>query len=762
MNKAILMASLCAACSLTLAQESGPQGREKKRRDYIEEVIVTATKKAESIQDVPLSVSVLSGERMKNTSIESFEDVSQASPNTDINMTPGYVQVGMRGLNSPINDGMEQSVGFYVDGVYYGKTAFLQDAFLDLQRVELLKGPQGTLFGKNTVAGAINVTTASPDYEPAASVTYTAGDLDTRQADVMVNLPLVADRLALRVAATSSSRDGYVKNVLRGGDEKSVDKDGIRAKLLFDINDRISTELTHYRGSSADTGQGWEPFVLQGAGLLVHSLFDPNLEDRFDYRSHTNSDNRNRFETELTNWLTNWDLGEHTLTFIASRAESDEVLYLDADTASAPVADWFRDFQYEQNMLELRLASGPGKVEYLIGVFGFWSETQQAGDLRMLPEGPLSGLVGPALETLLGLGNLLTSPLLSPVDALLNSLTTDALIQNYQLDTRTTALFSQVTWHLSERLSLVGGLRASQETKEVFLDQDYEATGLLLQAAFGVSEYTLDASRDESNVAPKLALKYAVGDDDMLYASYAEGFKAGGYNPLARNPSEAEFDQEYAQAYELGYKMTALEGALVVNSALYLTQFEDMQIQAFIGNGFLVSNAAEATTQGLEVDVNYQPFAGTSLFASMGIADATFDEFKDGPCQAGSQQETCDLSGERLPRSSEYSANLGGTFVYPLFDNSAALFLGADVSWRSDLFFDLDVDPIDSQDAYHLINLHVGIIDPDQRWKFLVHAKNLQDRKVRRFTADLPIFDGSHMGFLMPPRIITADINYTF
>ncbi|MBD2858074.1 TonB-dependent receptor [Spongiibacter sp. KMU-158] len=753
----IFLASAIASVHAQEANnEQAPQ--KKAKRAYIEEVIVTAQKRAESIQDVPLSVQVLGGEQMKNSAIENFEDVAATAPNTDINMTPGYVQVGMRGLNSPINDGMEQSVGFYVDGIYYGKTAFLQDAFLDLDRVELLKGPQGTLFGKNTVAGAISVTTAKPSNEFEISATVSGGEYNAKKYDAMVNIPLLNERMALRIAATRSEQDGFVYNSRRDEDEKSVDKEGIRAKLLVDITDSLNAVFTYYQGRSADKGQGWEPFVLDDTAALVHGRFDPTLEAEFNYQSHTNSDNYNDNDTEVTNLEVNWDIGESTITLIASQAESQEYLYLDADTASAPIADWKRDFDYEQQMVELRLTSGPGDFEYLIGLFGFWSEKGQQGDLRMLPEGPLSGLIGP----LLGLEGLLSNPLLSPVDGLLFSLTTDALLQEYDLSTATLAAFSQFTWHISDRLSVIAGLRMSQETKEVYLNQDYSSTGLLLQAAFGVTEYTLDAKRDESNVAPKLSVKYSIGEDGMLYASYTEGFKAGGFNPLAREASEAEFSQEYAEAFELGYKLTALEGALVVNTALYRTQFKDMQIQAFIGNGFLVSNAAQTTTQGLEIDMNYQPFAGTSLFIGAGIADATFDKFEEGPCPASSSEETCDLSGERLPRSSKYSLNIGGNVAYPIFDNRAALFLGADYAWRSDVYFDLDLDPIDTQGDYGLINLHTGIVDPDQRWKFVVHVKNLENKKVRRFAADLPIFSGSHMGFLMPPRMVSADLSVSF
>ncbi len=734
----------------------------KPRRDYIEEVVVTAQKRSESIQDVPIAVSVLSADRMRNSAMESFEDVSMASPNTEINMTPGYVQVGMRGLNSPINDGMEQSVGFYVDGIYYGKTAFLQDAFLDLARVELLKGPQGTLFGKNSVAGAINVTSAKPGDEWEASLSLVGGELGNKKVEAMVNAPLIDERLSLRLAATRHERDGYVHNTLRGEDEKIVDKEGLRARLLFNATDDLSLLLTAYTGSSHDTGQGWEPYQLEAGAALVHGLFDSGLEDRFDYQSHTNAPNRSDSDTDVMNLEMNWDVGEHLVTLIASHAAADEFLYLDADTASAPIADWGRSTDYKQDMLELRLTSGPGEFEYIVGLFGFRSDNTLVGDLRMLPDQLLADVVGEAL----GLSGLLDAlsildPILTPIDNLLSGLTTDNLHQLYTQKTETRAVFSQFTWNITDELSVIAGLRASSETKDVVIDQDYESTGLLLQAAFGVTEYRLDDSRDESNFAPKLSIKYALGDD-LLYASYAEGFKAGGYNPLARTADEAVFDQETAVAYELGYKLSALEGALTLNAAAYHTRFSDMQIQAFIGNGFIVSNAAEAVTKGVEFDLNFQPFAGTQIFASWGYTDARFEKFTDGPCMAGDSAETCDLTGARLPRAPEYSATAGFNTAIPVFDSGAAFVIGSDLNWRDDIFFDLDQDPIDSQEAYHLINLHAGIIDLDGAWQFMVHVKNLEDRTVRQFSADLPIFEGSHMGFLQPPRIITANLNLHF
>lgn len=752
--KRILLLSIVIASTAASAEVT-----EKKRRDYIEEVLVTAQKRSESAQDVPLSVSVMSADRMKASAIKSFEDVALASPNTEINMTAGYVQVGMRGLNSPINDGMEQSVGFYVDGIYYGKAAFLQDAFLDLSRVELLKGPQGTLFGKNTVAGAINVTSANPAHEWQAGATLTAGEFSHQEFSAMLNAPLIDDKLALRIAATTHTKDGFVHNSVRNVDEKQVDKKGFRSKLLFDATDDLSFVLTLYRGEATDNGQGWEPFVLQTDAATVHGLFDPSLEDEFDYNSHTNSDNASSSETTVVNLDTNWEIGEQLLTIIASHAELTESLYLDADTGPAPIADWDRQTEYNQQMLEIRFTSAPGKLEYIVGAFGFRSDNHLDGDLRMLPNPEVTGMLLNALSSELATQlSPITDPLGNILDPLLYTVTTDSLHQVFQQDTTTLALFTQLSWHISDRLTAIIGLRASEETKEVNLVQDYEQTGLLLQSAFGVSEYTLRDKRKESNVAPKISLKYS-WEDQMIYASYSEGFKAGGYNPLARTADESVFNQETAIAYELGYKITALDGALTANVAAFQTQFSDMQIQAFIGNGFIVSNAAQATTEGLELDVNYQPWRGTMLYASAGYTNPTFDEYTDGPCPAGSSTETCDLTGKQLPRASKRSASFGFHTALPIIENKLALVLGADYNWRDDIFFDLDLDPVDSQAAYSLINLHLGVVDPEEHWRFMVHVKNLEDKTIRQFTADLPIFEGSHMGFLMPPRMISAEFS---
>ncbi len=743
---------------------------QRPRRDYLEEVLVTAQKRAESIQEVPLAVTALSAERISASGMESFEDVALATPNADINLTAGYVQVGMRGRNAPINDGMEQSVGFYVDGVYYGKTAFLQDAFLDLERVEMLKGPQGTLFGKNTIAGAINVTSARPDDEWQLKAKAGGGDFDNRLAEAVVNVPLIEERLAARIAAVRHQREGYVHNVLRDADEKQIDKTGLRAKLLINATDRLDLVLSAYRGESRDNGQGWEPFVLQDDARTTHGAFNPALEARFNYVGHANTDNFSAVETRFLNLEANWELGgwfeEHQLVMIASTAELEERFLLDADTASAPIADWLNDDEYQQEMLELRLMSPPGKLEYIFGLFQWHSDYLGQSSLNLFPEdrGAASAgglLLPPPLAQLL-------IPIVGPLDPLFTPLLADALHQRFEQDTLTRAAFGQLSWYISDRLSLILGLRASSETKEVDVRQQYENSGVLLQAFFGVEPYRLQDNRDESNIAPKLSFKYQPSDDHMLYASYSEGFKAGGFNPMARNEGEAVFEQETALSYELGYKLTAQDGALTVNTALFHSEFSDMQIQSFIGNGFIVRNAAEATTEGLELEVNWQPWRGSSFYLGAGYTKATFDEFREGPCRADQSSaaigsgETCDLTGASLPRVPKKNVSAGFNSAIPLWDERLALVIGADVSWRSEVLLELDQDPIDSMPAHHVVNARLGLAHPDQRWHLVVHGKNLGDRKVRRFAADLPVFNGSHMGFLAPPRTVVAELGVAF
>ncbi len=745
-----------------------------KPRATLEEVIVTAQKRQESVQDVPMAVSVISGEKLTASRIENFEDIALATPNMDINMTPGYIQIGMRGLNAPINDGMEQSVGFYVDGIYYGKAAFLQDAFLDIGRVEILRGPQGTLFGKNTIAGAINISTASPVQEQRFEGSLSASSFDGRKLTLMANTPLVDEVLAMRVAAITDQREGYVDNPVRGAKEKEVDKKGVRLKLLYEPSDDFNLVLTTYAGKAADNGQGWEPFLLTENARIAHGANNPYLEARADYVGHANTDNDSNSRTRNATLEANWQLGEYALTLVAGHGRLDENFLLDADTASADIVFWLNEDEYQQNMLELRWTSAPGELEFIAGLFAFESNYLAESELRAFPGADsvevfatggefvgappsLVGVLTGLLAELDGLSDLLA------LDGALQGVITDALFQHFDQRTTTYAAFGQVSWRPLDRLTLLLGLRASEEEKVVDLVQDYENTGLVLQQAFGVQRYRLDgASRKESNVAPKLSVKYDVLDELMVYATYGEGFKAGGFNPLARTPDESRFDQEYSSSYEVGAKWSAPNGAATLNLAAYHTEFDDMQIQSFIGNGFLVRNAAQATTQGLEIEAAWAPNDAAVVYASGGWTDAVIDSFPDGPCQEGDERSTCDLSGQRLPRAPEYSANLGFNSALPLLSSDVVLVVGADLVWRSDILFELDQDPFDTQNAYWLLNARAGLADVGENWRLVLHAKNLTDRKIRQFSADLPLFSGAHMGFLIPPRILSLELGLRF
>lgn len=778
MNKLGLIA-LALVISLPVFAQDGAPSQEDARRapPRLDEIVVTAQKRAESVQDVPIAVSVMTADRLKASNMENFEDVALATPNTEINMTPGYVQVGMRGLNAPINDGMEQSVGFYVDGIYYGKTAFLQDAFLDLERVEMLKGPQGTLFGKNTIAGAINIHTARPVHEFAAGGQIGISEMGGKKGELMLNVPIIEDAIAGRLSATWHKRDGYVENIMRGTDEKRVDKWGVRGKFLYELSDALDIAVTLYAGRAQDNGQGWEPFVLAQNAQLIHGAFNPDLEAKADFVGHADAENRSESDTRSINMEANWDIGRYTVTLIAGAGTLDERFLLDGDTASAPIVIWDNDDEYWQSMAELRVVTEPfdvglGEVDVIAGLFGFVSDYHGQSELRMLPD----DTVGNLLDGLLQGGPLgdLLGGLLAPltggvVDPLVRSLVSDALYQSFEQRTQTYAIFGQATWRPLADLAVILGLRGSIESKSVVLDQRYEDTGLIIQAAFGVERYTLDTTRDEHNVAPKVSVKYDIDDDMMIYATYGEGFKAGGFNPIARNPGEATFEQETSRAYEIGTKITALDGLATINLAAFHTKFSDMQIQSFIGNGFIVRNAAEATTQGVELEANYTPFEGTVIYVGGGYTDATFDSFEDGPCIASAtllpsfgSAPSCDLSGERLPRAPKWNLSMGFNAGIPVWAGKMAIVFGADASWRSKIFFELDQDPIDTQDAYWLFNARVGLADPDGLWRVIVHGKNLTDEKIKTFSADMPILNGSHMGFLMPPRIISAEVAVSF
>jgi len=762
-----------------MAQEAEPaaepEAAPKRERPKLEEIIVTAQKREENVQDVPISMSAIGQDAIKDSNMETMNDVKLFTPNLFIAATPTLSFIYMRGLGSGNNDGFEQAVGLYVDGVYYGRSAYINDAFLDFSRIEVLRGPQGTLFGKNTIAGALSIWTGRPHFDWEFGGDVLIGEFNQRRVNAVVNAPIIEDMLAVRVAASYNERVGHTKNIFRGIDELNIDKINFRGKALFTPSANFDMVVSVEWSQLQDNGPAFQFIDLQQDARTVHSLFcDGCVEDDDPRTNQTDTESRDERWTKTANLTMNWTIGEYDLTGIIGYSGFNEDTFFDADMGPAPLVHWFNDDAYDQASAEFRVASPLGEFEYVAGIYGFWNKFDTKSEVRIFTtDEPGTRLANISLP-IPGVGSLLDvvrptlldllEPAFVATDPLLVTLVADALDQTFVQETYTLAAFGQATWNVSDRFALVLGMRAGWERKDVLLIQDFRSTGILLEQALGLTEYELDDSRTEVNFAPKVSAKYYWTPDIMTYATIARGFKAGGYNPFAPTFDQATFEQETATTFEGGAKMTLWDGRATLNVGLYHSRFRDLQVSVVTGAGnqFIVDNAAEARTQGIEIDATVLAFENFLVIGTFGFIDARYISFENGPCVSESEASACDLSGKSLDSAPRVNGSLSANYFRPLFNWGFGFFVGADAIYTGDTFLVADRDEQGFRDGFWQFNARGGFRDVDERWTFVVQAKNVTDEEVLAAASDVTLFSGSFFGVYDLPRLISAELRVSF
>lgn len=735
----------------------------------LEEVIVTATKRAESLKDVSLSVAVLDGQKIADSGVENADDIGRYIPNMLISSNGRSSSVVIRGLGSGNNRGFESSVGLFIDGVYYGRDSYLQNAYFDLQRVEVVRGPQGTLFGKNTIAGAINITTANPEDEFGGYVKGTFGDFNKRQFEGAVSLPL-SDTVGLRLSLQDSERDGYIENTGGGNDGGARETSLGRAKLTFAPDDRFDgaltvewadTQLTQNNGELHSDASPLLPSPINLGGNLsaqqVFQLFDPRADDQLDFKVSTNEEAVLDNESLITSGTFNLHMGEATLTYVVGYSDLEVNSTDDVDFAPYPLLVQNGIEEYEQWNHELRLTSpSGGKFEYIAGLYYFTSDYDTSSMLRADGFSLLS-----ATQPLVALG-LLPQPLGLPI------LTTRT--QSLSQESDTFSAFAQLTWNISDSLRLIGGLRYSKEDKDAenFL-QDVNAGMIPLAAALPITPYSLATSRSEDDLLPSLAIEYDLNDDVLLYASYTEGVKSGGFNASATSPDNLEYEGEAARGVEAGFKGRLLDGAASLNLNVFYTEFDDLQVSNFNGSSFVVGNASEATVQGIEADFSWLMMENLQLDASLALLDAEYDQFPNAPCTVTGlatipqcASSGTDLGGKDLLRSPDWSANLGINYMVPVQAFEAQLTFAADVLLSDSYYVNIDLDPADQQGSYALLNARIVLTSENDGWQLALIGRNLSDEEVLTGGADVPLQPGAHFGVLIPSRQLEIALSYTF
>ncbi len=655
----------------------------------LEEIVVTAQQRVESLQDVPVSVSALSGEKLMEAGIEKIEDLALYVPNFSMSETGIGTNVYLRGIGSGINNGFEQSVGMFIDGIYYGRAQLTRAPFLDLERVEVLRGPQSILFGKNSVAGAVSLITAKPGDEFEASVTALyEPEYDERELSFVISGPLT-DAIGGRIAAQYREIDGYIENITLSRDEPQREELFLRGTLLFQPSDAWDATLKIERGTFDVVGRQIEiasdepvsgapvvagllktlpAFVGQSYGQIISGFpgVSPTvLDNQIDFRRSASGP---EFSDNTTNNVTitaNFYFGEHTLTSTTGYLDYDFSEVCDCDFTGANIFTVPAEEEFEQISQELRFVSPlGGTFDYILGAFFQKNEVDFNEAFRIDETTILDDIVA-----------------LTPFAGGAAAFSSFTVPRVYTQDTDTWSVFAQVTANIfDDRLRLTFGGRYSDDDKDgarslEFRELDGSALDpvkkgsldFLIPALFRAEEHSLSGSRSETFFSPLFNIQWDFWDEGMAYYTWTKGNKSGGFDARSNasdgpplNPvlitvvprGAFEFAEEEANSHELGLKTSLFDGRAEMNLALFRTEYDDLQVSIFDGTlGFNVGNAASAVSQGVEVDGRVFITEGLELSYSVAYVDFEFDDFERGQCAFGEIPTAfvSNTTGELLP-----------------------------------------------------------------------------------------------------------------
>lgn len=672
-------------------------------RVALDRVTVTAQRIEESLQEVPIAVSAVEADTLESSGIVALDDLSFRVPGLTMGrFNPAQPQIYIRGIGSTdLSAAADPSVGVFVDGVYISRHAAMDLNFFDLERVEVLRGPQGTLYGKNVVGGAINYVTRPPssDFSGRAEVQF--GNYSRMDFRGLVE-GAVSDNVNAKFALNRTKRDGYSINAMTGNDLSDDDTVGVRGQLhvFMDNGTNILFSADYQESSLAGTNREcvgeqfvFFPWFAPGSPFAASPCSpDPFVNEKTE-DGFTDID---LFGVSAT-LSHSFDWADFTSITAFRRSEvtlRDEFSGTDAPLVVRNVLD-----DSDQFTQEFRLAGGdPAQLQWLAGYYFLHA------DIERLENNDFSGNDAP-----LGL-----PPFLS-----FNTF--------YFQENKTTnhALFGQVTRSLTDRLTFRAGARYTWEEKRAgILTEGFDPTG-----SFLVAPYEVNPKQTWSSITPSAALDFDIAPNAMAYLSFSEGFKSGGFNGTARDEASASrgFDEERARQYELGLKSQLFDDRVRLNLAAFYIDYTDLQVfQLVDGASLVVSNAADATSQGFEAELEAVLSANWRLRGSYAYLDATYDNFINA--------DGSDYSGNRLTRSPKHSYNMALTYATQL-TNGMRFSALAEYSYRSRIFFDPDNFPVVGDSSVGLLNARVTL-DLTDNWSVSAWANNLTDEVYRTHVID--------------------------
>lgn len=715
----------------------------------LEEVVVTATKRAQSLQDVPMAVNAFNADTIETAGINDAGDLAILTPalNINVNTNPFAARMVIRGVGTAQTDpALEPSVGLFIDGIYLGRTGLGMSDLTDIERIEVLQGPQGTLYGKNTNAGAISVITKKPSFEKSEGyIEASVGNYSMNKLTASISGPLTQN-LAYRLSGNINQRDGYYDNSA-GVDFNDADDWNVQGKLQWEPTESLSILLSGSRVERDTTCCGADAVQDESVNNeLVAQGLSPDSNDPYDYNVQSNADNRFAMESDLLSMTIDYDTGWGAIKSITAWNDYSYRVDQDPDRSELDILTLSNDkYSGDSFSQELRFTASPSdNVDYMLGVFYLEQNTKRGGDEPFV-------FIG---DDIITIGSQQDLPFPLPFNFLVQP--GDSLTVDMNQDAETIAFFGQGTWHIGDQWHITGGLRWSDEEKKSDLFSQTYSTAFsyqILGASFLDSVSTpIDATleRSSDNVDWVLRAALDISDDSMVYASAGTGTKSGGFQTVNGAADEREFDDEDTTTYELGVKSTLLDARLRINAAAFYSEIENFQAQRQLetGIGTYVSNEAKVETSGADLQVEAAPMP--NLVLSAGLLYMHKYEITDGP-----------EKGADLPFTAEFSGTLAATLVFPLGDGG--------VYWRTDYsYMDDHVTNVASAaqlrdadyDNRNLVNSKLGW--RNDSWNVSIWGKNLTDDKYAMQTAAPFLVSGMDAYFLAPPRTFGATVRYTF
>lgn len=700
------------------------QAQENGRGYALEEVVVTARRREEGLQDTPVAVSAFGAADIEERNIMSPADVSQYVPNLQFDSTAAESgggsssQISIRGIGqTDYVITVEPGVGLYLDGVYIGKSVGSLIETVDLERIEVLRGPQGTLFGKNTIGGAVVLTSKRPSAEPEFSLDVTTGRFD--RLDVRTSISgAVHDRLRLRFSGASFDRDGHVRRVLTG--QTQGDRDVLSGRLTaeLDVSDNLLATFS-IDGMRSDEPSPGQVLIRTSA---TEGFANFNTSGQYDDRWTQPLDARRNFSrggnsSETSVWGTNltldWDLGEFALKSITAYRTVDSEIFQDLTLNPVYVNEIGQDIDIEQVSQEFQITGTlfEERLNYLVGFF--WMNESGSQAFPVLLE---------AVE----------------------------FVSGGSIDNDSTAIFAQVDYDVTDRLRLTLGARYTWEKRRYTPEQrmlqvnNPGVVGLFGSFGFPASAFDpgtplfpeVQASDSDSRFTPSVTVDYQFTDEVMGYFTYSRGFKGGGFTmrgfppalpgitpgiPANADPASLvpRFGPEKAEVFELGFKSQLWDNRARLNVAGFVTNYDDLQILA--NSGLLafvpiIVNAGDARMWGVEVEAEVVPTDWLRINGGFGWLDHEY--LRVDPIAAGVTEDS------RIPNAPEWTATLGGT-VDLMQNDFGHVFMRADWSYKASQFKMAVNSPAVFQGSYDLLNASLNWRSPNEQWLATLGATNL-------------------------------------